>query len=169
MAGKPEQDLLSKVPNDGSRVGDTALMRALQWNEDDYWPVRDRLVDRGILEIGRGKGGSVRLVPVSLSEQRRESEHPVAPAQAEAMTTLELSETELYPPLAQVLEGPRVRDKRFESAIVHVTALQGRSATGGKWTRHDITVATLTTFPYVQGRHFDVVTFESSLCFGPYS
>jgi hypothetical protein len=37
---------------------------------------------------------------------------------------------------------------------------QGRRSTGGRWTRPDVTVATLSTYPYVPGRHFDVITFE---------
>jgi BarA-like signal transduction histidine kinase len=43
---------------------------------------------------------------------------------------------------------------------VEVTAQQGSRLTGGKWTRPDITVASSRTFPYVPGRHFDVITFE---------
>ena len=32
--------------------------------------------------------------------------------------------------------------------------------TGGKWSRPDIAMATVSTYPYLPGRHFDVITFE---------
>jgi len=42
--------------------GNVTLQRELGWSEDSYWPIRDRLVDAGLLELGRGRGGSVSLV-----------------------------------------------------------------------------------------------------------
>ena len=42
---------------------------------------------------------------------------------------------------------------------MEITAQQGSKPTG-KWARPDITVASSRTFPYVPGRHFDVITFE---------
>jgi hypothetical protein len=75
-------------------------------------------------------------------------------------TTERLLESALYAPISQVLDDKWTKDRRVESAIVQVTAQQGRRATGGRWTRPDVTVATLSTYPYVPGRHFDVITFE---------
>ncbi|MEO8902407.1 MAG: hypothetical protein ABI488_10495 [Polyangiaceae bacterium] len=156
-----ETALLSKIPANGSAIGNTSVMRALEWAENEYWEVRNRLVDRGALELGRGKGGSVRRVLEPAAAPQSESSAPSASeTPPNAPNTERPSEAELYEPIKGVLEGPWVRDKRFESAIVQVTALQGRRATGGKWTRPDISVATLSTYPYVPGRHFDLVTFE---------
>ncbi len=52
-----EQQLLAQVPQEGS-VGNTTLLRNLkneEWNEDLFWSIRNRLIERGQLERGRGK------------------------------------------------------------------------------------------------------------------
>jgi hypothetical protein len=157
-----EQQLLDKIPTDGTGVGNTSLIRDLGWQEQDYWDVRNRLVDRGVLEVGRGRGGSVRRVITTVA-----TVPPSVPPNAtgsspasEAPAAGRAWEGELYEPIAKVLDESWVRERRFESSIVQVTALQGRRLTGGKWSRPDIAIATLSTYPYVPGRHFDVVTFE---------
>lgn len=146
-----EEELLGRIPTDGLGVGNTRLMRELGWDEDRYWNIRNLLIDRGVLEAGRGRGGSVRRARVS---------EAAAPA-AGSLPPSELDrEADLYQPMAQALKDGWVKDERFESAVVQVTAMQGRRATGGTWSRPDITIAAVSTYPYVPGRHFDVVTFE---------
>lgn len=51
---------LSLVPADGSSIGNGALRAALGWDEATYAGIRDGLVAAGLLEKGRGRGGSVR-------------------------------------------------------------------------------------------------------------
>jgi hypothetical protein len=55
-----EQCLLAKVPADGSAIGNRRLIRELGWNASLYWEVRQRLLDQGLLMVGRGFGGSVK-------------------------------------------------------------------------------------------------------------
>lgn len=161
-ANELEQQLLEKIPLDGTSVGNTRLIRDLNWQEQEYWDVRNRLVDRGILEVGRGKGGSVRRVTVTpLGAPPAATPNSAGTStSSEPSTTVRSREDVLYEPIAKILDERWVRDRRFESSIVQVTALQGRRPTGGKWSRPDIAIATLSTYPYVPGRHFDVVTFE---------
>ena len=155
--------LLRLVPADGESIGNVTLMRTLAWDEETFWEVRNRLVDHGRLELGRGRGGSVRLVrqPPSSSGSTMHSPSDCVPA-AEIKEFLQEQATEasLYEPLAVLIRDKWVKDIRVEQAIVHVTGRQGSRQTGGRWSRPDITVATLSTFPYVPGRHFDVITFE---------
>ena len=57
----PQQSsLLALVPLDGSTIGNTSLREKLGWDEDAYATVRDALVDLGLLEKGKGRGGAVR-------------------------------------------------------------------------------------------------------------
>lgn len=147
-----DEELLARVPADGRAIANSTLLNALGWAADEYWEIRNRLVDKGTIAVGRGRGGTVRLVLPGAAGSADEM-----PVQARAARS---SESELYRPLTQVLAEQWVKDKRVESAIVQITALQGSRSTGGKWTRPDITVATLSTYPYVPGRHFDVVSFE---------
>lgn len=57
-----ESQLLALVPAEGS-IGNRALLRALEgkgWDDKLYWGVRKKIMDRGILITGRGRGGSVK-------------------------------------------------------------------------------------------------------------
>ncbi len=54
--------LLALVPVDGSAIGNTSLREQLGWEEAAYVAVRDELVAAGVLEKGKGRGGSVKRV-----------------------------------------------------------------------------------------------------------
>jgi hypothetical protein len=150
-----EAQLIEKIRLKGGHAGNVTLQRELGWNDDQYWPIRDRLVDSGKLELGRGKGGSVSLVAPT--------EVPgiaTSPTTSPTTTDLNIAEGDLYQPIAKVLRNEWARDMRFRSHVVEVTARQGRRETGGTWTRPDIVVAALRVFPHVPGKFFDLITFE---------
>jgi hypothetical protein len=148
-----EAQLLAKVREKGGHhVGNVTLRAALGWADDQYWFIRDRLVDSGQLELGRGKGGSVSLVePRDYAADDR-----AAPIAAQPI----IQEEALYEPVAEVLRRDWARDMRFRSHVVEVTARQGRRDTGGTWTRPDIVAAALRVFPHVPNKFFDIITFE---------
>jgi hypothetical protein len=148
-----EASLLLKLSEKGGHAGNVTLLRDLGWDAETYWSVRDRLVDSGKLELGRGKGGSVSLVvPAGTSP---------APSPGFANSEAQYpSESDLYTPVAQVLRSEWAKDMRFRSHHVEVTARQGRRDTGGTWTRPDIVVSALRVFPHVPGKYFDLITFE---------
>jgi hypothetical protein len=151
-----EQQLLAQAPQEGS-VGNTALQRSLQtankdWNENLYWAIRNRLIERGQLERGRGKGGSIRRVkPVTVVVD--------APAAAQPIVDQIRAERDLYDPMCKVIKEYWSPDSGLDAVIVEITA-QGGSRPDGKWTRPDVTLASYKTYPYVPGRHFDLITFE---------
>jgi adenine-specific DNA-methyltransferase len=71
--------LLSRVPEDGSAIGNGALFALLRGelsdlSEEDYHATRDALIDEGVLERGRGRGGSVRRAIASEDEDDEEGE-----------------------------------------------------------------------------------------------
>lgn len=56
--------ILSLTPEDGSSIGNGAMMALLRermpgLSDDDYFAARDALVDDGLLARGRGRGGSI--------------------------------------------------------------------------------------------------------------
>ena len=56
--------ILSLIPEDGSSIGNGAMMALLREHmpdlaEDDYIAARDALIDAGVLGRGRGRGGSI--------------------------------------------------------------------------------------------------------------
>jgi hypothetical protein len=156
-----ETELLKAISDNGGRMGNTSLIRALHWPEDEYWELRERLVAAGRVTRGQGKGGSTRLVPAAAAP----SPSP-APAVGEPGATPDhvvpkrMREDELYAPVAQVLRTTWARDQGFREVVAEITAYQGKRDTGGRWTRPDVTVASMTTLLYVPSKLFDVATFE---------
>lgn len=161
-----QQELLASVP-DVDPIGNKSLRDLLggNWSEDLYWAIRNRLVERGLLETGRGRGGSIKKVrPVSAPEpyeaQAPEVEETAAPLPAPTPGPDYGKENELYAPIATVLRNQWSKEQGFDNYLVEVTARQGSRQTGGKWTRPDITAVGYKTFPYVPGRYLEVITFE---------
>lgn len=155
-----EMELLDLVPTDRS-VGNVTLVKHLTdsgWTVEHYWAIRNRLVDRAVLATGRGKGGSVRRLPEDTPESTGDTAAMSSPAAED------LRERALYEPMKQVIDTAWAQDNRLEQHIVEITAHQGARMTGGRWTRPDITLASMRTFAYVPGKHFDVVTFEIKPC-----
>lgn len=150
-----EQELLKLVPAD-QVIGNVTLKQELHWEEEQYWIIRNRLIDRGILTTGRGRGGSVQRSTISTPD----SEAPKAEVAAQQEIAARLAESQLYQPLKEVIESQWVKAARFDVHLVEITARQGARQTGGKWSRPDIAVAGYKTYPWVPGRHFDIVTFE---------
>jgi hypothetical protein len=154
-----EGQLLGHVPQTGG-IGNKSLLNVLGWNDETlYWDIRNRLIDQGFLIQGKGRGGSVRRlateVPVPAEAFEEQSSVDVAATQ-----TVVLRESDLYSPMAEVIRSRWAKEHRLDALLVEVTAAQGSRQTNGKWTRPDITVASYNTYPYVPGRHFDVITFE---------
>ena len=162
--GAHEQQLLARLPPDAT-VGNVTLRSQLGWSKSHYWDIRNYLIDRGVLASGRGKGGSVRLIPQTVTGTMTAPSLPAVEAttaglsEADAICMKYPDEQHLYQPMSKAIENGWAKDHRLDSVIVAITAQQG-SRPAGKWTRPDITVASFQTFPYVPGLHFDVSTFE---------
>ncbi|MEQ1755169.1 MAG: hypothetical protein ABL973_13670 [Micropepsaceae bacterium] len=151
-----EDSLLARVP-EGDAIGNTTLQRGLEgidrrWTTDLFWAIRNRLIERGHLERGKGKGGSVRRARNIAAVQSR-------PAAAEPVVSQIQAERDLYGPMIKVIKENWSIDAGLDTVIVEITAQGGRRP-DGKWSRPDITLASYKTFPYVPGRHFDLITFE---------
>ncbi|GAA0312008.1 site-specific DNA-methyltransferase [Rhodovulum strictum] len=72
--------ILSLMPEDGSSIGNGAMMALLRervpdLTDDDYAAARDALVDDGLLTRGRGRGGSIMRV-VDADEDEDDGEEP---------------------------------------------------------------------------------------------
>lgn len=44
----PKQELLKAIPENGTAIGNTQLMRQLAWGKEKYWAVRDELLNEGL-------------------------------------------------------------------------------------------------------------------------
>ncbi|MGD0205917.1 MAG: hypothetical protein ABSB57_05740 [Dehalococcoidia bacterium] len=148
-----EDRLLELVPADGSSVGNKSLREKLGWEPAHYFQVRDRLVERRVLSIGRGYGGSVYRV--------RAVAVPKAPEQPAAAPAPQYrTERELYKPVEEALRDGWSKTLRHSNYLVQITAAQGRKVTGGMWTRPDITVVSVDMYAYVPGKFLELITYE---------
>ncbi len=74
--------IMERIPADGSTIGNTKLQgllrdAGLEVSEEDYYAARDALVAEGVLQTGRGRGGSVKRAqevpgPEPVAEPTRE-------------------------------------------------------------------------------------------------
>src|SRR5206468_10570045 len=106
LEGKTEEEikslegaLLAEVENQGGAAGNVSLLRSLKWDDDLYWSVRDRLVDAGQLELGRGRGGSVRRVFTDDTQ--------ITTPPSPEIQSIQIAEAQLYEPVAKVLKERR--------------------------------------------------------------
>ena len=145
-----EHRFLDATPSQGS-IGNSALRRKLQWDEQLYSHIRNRLLEAGVVGQGRGRGGSVyRLVTPSLPTQ----------SLAGATAPPRVTESALYVPIIATIRSCWIPDHKIQDYVVDCTAQQGRRDTGGKWTRPDITLASYNSYKYVPGKQMELNTFE---------
>lgn len=142
------------------------LRRQLGWDEDEYWQVRNRLVDEGLIQKGRGQGGSVSLViedvTATVSAPESHDSHQLITHEGAGVVSSpgRVAERELYEPIERVLKERWSKDARLGDFWVEDTSQQGRRATGGTWSRPDFTVLSMRAYVHLPGRYFDVTTFE---------
>ena len=151
-----ETQFLNGVPDDETSIGNKRLRdEVLGWDSDLYLAVRKRLLDAGSLMVGRGKGGSVRRL---IEEAAPEPQQPTVQAVELAADPFP-DELSLYIPVIAVIRNRWIQDQPFDQVLVEQTDRGGRRK-DGIWTRPDVTVAAMTSYTYVPGRHFDIITFE---------
>ena len=156
-----EKELLGRVSEDGSSVGNVTIIRSLNWPESQYWEVRDKLLEKGILTTGRGRGGSVRrVIPDGVRSELEADTRPGADRLDTEQKIAQASEGALYNPVAEVLGEKWTKDNRLDDFVLEIVARQGRRDTGGTWSRPDIVIVSVMTLPFVPGKHLDVTTFE---------
>lgn len=84
-----ERTLLSSTPNDGTAIGNGSLRDKLGWDEDRYFSVRARLISKGSIWLGKGRGGSVVLAS-GWRESRKRELLALVPADGAAVSNLTL-------------------------------------------------------------------------------
>ncbi|MEK7215239.1 MAG: hypothetical protein AAB289_06565 [Chloroflexota bacterium] len=147
--------LRSKVPADGTPVGNFWLRGQVGWDDQRYFSVRDRLVKGGVLALGKGKGGIVFQAHPTSDEPSPQSSPQVAKKPFQKG-----KEPDLYPAVEKALSEIWRNALNHSNFLVETTAHQGSKPTGGMWTRPDVTVVIFDTYLYVPGKFLDLITYE---------
>ena len=143
---------------------DNRLTRADLWNtlpglngrpNDAYYDAEQALVDEGRIERRRGRRGGIYLLPP-------------APDGAELAPNVPLVDNEIQaereighyqPALNQILQN-WTEQPGFTHVFGSVTGMQGRRATGGRWSRPDIVLCTISDWLFSSRPEGDVRTIE---------
>ena len=138
--------MLDAIPADGS-IGNRTLMRLLDIGDfNDYRVIRDELLEAPAwIGTGRGKGGSVHRVPATSVDQV-------------PIITLSKSEHDLYENFGSNL-NIWAQSEGYKNFIIERTAYGGASR-DGKWSRPDFTIVAVDQYPFMPGKHVDIITFE---------
>lgn len=153
--------LLSLIPRDGEPVGNSTLSHEFldrskkelkeNFGVEVYWQIRNGLIDAGQLERGRGKGGSVRLVTAGVSRHGHRS----------GRRQKRKREALLYESFRQTIQTDWVRDyDTSDDYVAEVYAQKGSKDTKGKWTRPDVVLVSVGSYPYIPGKSIEVISFE---------
>jgi hypothetical protein len=140
----------------GGSAGNKALRQRLgsAWtDEQKYFAVRKRLIDEGVVDTGRGKGGSVYIIGDGIGEEGGEDEH----LQAEPNEELK-AEKDYYPYVLAKLHEWLSHD--FDNVVIDITAFPGRKPLVGKWYFQDILALTFQKFDYVAYDEFILRSYE---------
>jgi hypothetical protein len=140
--------LFAHIPRD-KNIGNVTLLKLSGLNEDEYWRLRNKLLEQGKIGKGRGKGGSVYRL--------KESDETLL---KEPSSKKPGNETKLYDDFEKWLNNFWARETNLTQFLVEKTAYQGSKATGGKWTRPDFAVVAVNTYTYIPGKFLEVISFE---------
>jgi hypothetical protein len=132
---------------DGS-AGNKALRDKLKWGEEKYFKVRKALIEEGLVDVGKGKGGSVYILGETSTEKS------VLAGDTKPLNV----ESDHYSRVVSKIEKQLRQD--FRSAVVEQTAHKGSMPTGGKWSRPDILALTFQRFEYVAHDEFILRSYE---------
>ena len=108
----------------GGSAGNKSMRLALSLSEADYWAAHAHLLHTGRVLRGRGKGGSLILVPTVGGAAVQ-----APPSVASAPPTPGPNETSWYPALETAIRDGWRHEQGFDEIVVEVTAHQGRRNT----------------------------------------
>jgi hypothetical protein len=143
------------IPQDGSFVTNLSLRNKLGegFSTEDFWTYRKELVDKGLIQIGRGRGGTVARAEEYIEQPKVKLEG------------LAKRETDLHAELENCLRKNRVRDieQRGGQAWVAVTGSprkRKKKKYGAHWSRPDVTLVEVTKYRYVPQKDIIITTYE---------
>lgn len=158
MLTEDDRQLWEALDATGKFKGNFPLIRQLDWDPNRYWKARGNLLDRGLIDIGRGRGGSIkRAFNVTLLSTGTTG---IVVQKLEGDEKVQLLESSLYEPIKKTLELNWPKYYNMQHWTIDVTAFGGSRETGGKWSRPDIGLVSFNAYDFVPGRHFEVTTFE---------
>lgn len=153
-------DALTRAPE--QRLSRSALFILLNLNTPEvaqqYRVTEQNLVDQGRIERRRGRTGGIYLVD-QLTLQGEQLEEVAA----QQVVQERRGERAHYDNICRTIGGAWSQEFGFKKVICAVTAHQGRKDTGGRWTRPDMIVCTVSDWLFWPSPQGEVRTVEVKL------
>ncbi|WP_437576784.1 hypothetical protein [Sorangium sp. So ce887] len=144
MARTSDRDrILGMLSDAGQGLSNQRIRTTLGLGEERYDQVRTELLDEGLIEKYRARGGAIRLT--------RKGERQVAPD--DEQTSQVEKESELYPLLVSAL------DKEFDNDLA-IAFDTGRFRKRGQWKNPDVTAVAVEVHRWLHRREVQVTTYE---------
>lgn len=146
------------------RAPDNRLTRADLWNalpglngrpNDAYYDAEQALVDEGRIERRRGRRGGIYLLPPAEDVAEEADGLPLVANEIQVEREIE----HYQPALNEILEN-WTEQPGFTHVFGSITGMQGRRATGGRWSRPDIVLCTISDWLFSSRPEGDVRTIE---------
>lgn len=157
-----EQKIIKLLEAAGGRLARSSLFEQLGFPNNrptqKYWSAEQRLVDSGKVERRRGRSGGLYLTPVDSQEQQEDS--ALETVVDEEPDAEHLAEADYYGPALKAISEGWATEPGFKQVFATLTARQGRRRTGGKWSRPDIVLCTITDWIFSSRPEGDVRTLE---------
>jgi len=124
---------------------------------DAYWEAEQALVDEGRIERRRGRNGGIQLLPPA---EVAVAVVPAAQPQQAAEVMEQDREIDHYEPVLREILANWTEQPGFTHVFGAITGLQGRRPTGGRWSRPDIVLCTVSDWLFSSRPEGDVRTIE---------
>lgn len=143
MARTSDRDrILGMLSDAGWGISNQRLRTTLGLSEERYDRVRNELLEEGLIEKYRARGGAIRLT--------RKGERNVVPDEKASQVE---KEADLYPRLVEALS------KEFEDELAYAFDT-GRFRKRGQWKNPDVTSVAVEVYPWLRRREVRVRTYE---------
>jgi hypothetical protein len=129
-----KQTLLSLIPAFPQNIGNSALRTKLRsrfdpegdaLSDDDYWELRNSLIDDGLIEQGRGRGGSVHRI--AAAEEENPKVATTEEVTAAAVAGITKPESALYEPFHNSIKVGYVQNYRINTFISEINRVSGEA------------------------------------------
>jgi len=153
-----DEKILELLKSNGAHLTRTELWTALGLSEsvptEEYWSTEQSLVDQKKIERRRGRKGGIYLIEGSTADTL------IDKGTAAEIVAEENREASHYQLVLDAILGNWNEQPGFKSVFGAVTAAQGRRRTGGRWSRPDIIICTVSDWLFSSRPEGDVRTFE---------
>jgi hypothetical protein len=142
--------ILEVLPKDGSMMGNISLRNRLGLDTSEFQKAKLQLQEQGKVVVGKGKGGSIGLVEISI------------PISKPIIISGVKSESELYPHIKKYFDeewGPGYTTPDYYCSIITATTKGHRIR--GLWSRPDVSILTVTKYQFLPTKLVEVTTIEA--------